>query len=80
MRAELRACERVWLDPAAHDEAEILEALGTLLAAYGLGSRTAEAVLTRPGRLHHGWRPPPREGALQMAADVFRLAADLRHD
>ena len=74
----IRRCEEVWILPTGHDEADVLEALATLLAAYGLGSRTAEAALTNPRRALKGWKLPPRERALDAAADVLRLAEDLR--
>ena len=77
-RRVIRRCERIWLDPTEHDEADVLEALAILLAAYGFGSRTAEAALHNPSRKLKGWRLPPRRCALDAAADLVRLAEGLR--
>ena len=79
IRRRVQGCAQVWRNRAEHDDVEVLEALATLLAAYGLGSRTAEAALvTRASAEKDPWVPPPRERALDMAADVMRLADDLR--
>lgn len=78
LRAQLRRCREIWQNPARHDEAEVLHALATLLAAFALGSRTATAALEEPGPDHTGWLPPPRQEALDMATDLFRSAEALR--
>ena len=50
----------------------------TLLTAYALGSRTAATALTQPREDGRRWALPPKAAALDMAADISRLALELR--
>ena len=55
-----------------------LEALGNLLSAYALGSRTAKRGLDEYHRCFPGWRFPSKEKAMTMATDVYREARELK--
>lgn len=55
-----------------------IEALGTLLSAYALGSRTAKRGLEEYQERFPGWTIPPKDRALTMANDAFREAEALK--
>lgn len=57
---------------------ERVEALGTLLSAYALGSRTATRGLEEYARRFPGWNLPTKEKAMTMANEAFREAENLR--
>jgi hypothetical protein len=57
---------------------ERLEALGTLLSAYSLGSRTATRGLQEFQALFPSWRLPPRERAMVVAHEAFAEAKALK--
>jgi hypothetical protein len=55
-----------------------VEALGTLLSAYALGSRTAKRGLEEYQRQFPGWQIPDKEKAMEMASDAFQEAEALK--
>ncbi len=55
-----------------------IEALGTLLSAYALGSRTAKRGLDEYQRRFPGWRLPSKEKAMAIANDAFQESESLR--
>lgn len=55
-----------------------IEALGMLLSAYALGSRTAARGLEEYQRRFPGWRLPGREKAMGLAGEAFREAEALK--
>lgn len=55
-----------------------LDALGTLLSAYSLGSRTAARGLQEYQARFPGWRLPPRDQAMALAHEAFREAEALK--
>lgn len=57
---------------------ERLDAIGTLLSAYALGSRTATRGLQEYQDRFPSWRLPPRDQAMAMAHEAFHEAEALR--
>jgi hypothetical protein len=55
-----------------------IEALGTLLSAYALGSRTALRGLEEYQRRFPGWTLPPKDKAMALANEAFREAQELK--
>jgi hypothetical protein len=55
-----------------------IEALGTLLSAYALGSRTALRGLQEYQRRFPGWTLPDKDKAMALANDAFREAQELK--
>lgn len=76
-RAQLEQAALTLCRPQEPRHARI-EALGTLLSAYALGSRTAKRGLEEYQRRFPGWRLPTKEKAMAMASDAFKEAQALK--
>ncbi len=55
-----------------------IEALGTLLSAYALGSRTAKRGLEEYQRQYPEWKLPSKDKALVLANEAFHEAEVLK--
>ena len=76
-RAQLEQAAIILCRPKEPRYARI-EALGTLLSAYALGSRTALRGLEEYQRRFPGWKLPSKEKAMAMASEAFKEAKALK--
>lgn len=79
LRRQIIAKGPAFLYPEKFSPEESFQALLAVLVTYGLGSRTAEALVRERAAMDPEWRTPPREDALEVAARLVECRAYLPH-